>query len=866
VLARVVGSVAPSSRSLVQLERRLGDGACLASGQAGGRRLFELAGALVDAGARRVRIPACAACGAERRLRYASPAGLICVRCQPSREVRRCPADPHGQPGTTGTCPACRGAHADHTILQAVMATLGPVDPELVLTLTGRVATRVREREQLAAWLADHPDALTCGTSAGPLSLVRLLWELDAAGVAGVTRGRCVQCDTARRQLSLIVPGGRICNRCLRRNRTEACARCGQTAIVAFRDPQHQPVCPRCRRRDPATFQPCRQCGTLGPVASHDEHGPLGACCHITPARVCGGCGELRPITATTSAGPRCQACYQRPPRRCGICGQLELIVCKARGGRPDTCRRCYQLPTARCLVCGRLRPCVLVAAGTPYCSTHAPRPAKPCLGCGTLGPVGGHLPDGPRCQRCWDQARSRRGCCAQCGATRRLFGPDPGRCGDCVGFTWELRCTICGIEDRLYETGRCARCVLNSRLDALLGEPVPAVAAPMRAVRHLLGHVDRPRSMLGWLQRSPGARLLADLATGTVELSHRALDALAPAQWITHVRAILVVAGALPDRQELLAGFHRWLEGLLATIRPAEDRWLLATFARNKLLPFLTRQQHRPRRGLPGSVEAAQASVRAAAAWLGWLREHRGHTLATCAQDDLDAWLSGPITTAATRRFIGWAQRGGLCPRLEFPNRGALTPVAAADADRRTTIVTTLLNQPTIPLADRVAGLLVTVYGQHLSRLVALRHSDLTRRSGVVCLSRGADWLELPDPLGTWAWNLRDTAAPTSIHPPAGPDRWLFSGGLPGRSLRPASLGNRLRRYGITARAARNDALTGVAAAVAPVTLASLLDMHLNTANTWAEASSGSWSRYLDDLLDDHDEHDPGDPQEPHP
>jgi len=45
---------------------------------------------------------------------------------------------------------------------------------------------------------------------------------------------------------------------------------------------------------------------------------------------------------------------------------------------------------------------------------------------------------------------------------------------------------------------------------------------------------------------------------------------------------------------------------------------------------------------------------------------------------------------------------------------------VAAADADRRAAIVATLLNQPGIPVADQVAGLLVVVYGQHLSRLVA--------------------------------------------------------------------------------------------------------------------------------------------------
>jgi len=853
----VVHTVCSSTRSLVQLERRLGNGACLAAGQAGGRRLSELAGALVGAGATRVQIPACAACGGRRWLRYWSPAGMVCAGCQPPPASRRCPERTHGQPGTAGTCRDCRRARADQTIVTVVTDTLGKADPELVCGLAGRAARRVREREQLAAWLAAHPGALTSGASSGPPALVRLLWELDAAGIVGVARARCVQCDTARRQLCLLVPGGRVCNRCLRRNRAEPCTRCGQPGIVAFRDQQRRAVCPRCRRRDPATFQPCRQCGQLGPVAARDTHGrPLGSCCYTTPAKVCGGCGKVGPVTATTSAGLRCAACYQRPPRRCGVCGQPELIVRKARGGKPDVCRRCYRLPVARCLVCGRLRPCELVAAGTPYCSTHAPRPAKPCAGCGQVGPVTGYLPDGPRCQRCWDRACSRRGVCAHCGATRRLFGPGPGCCGGCVGFHWDLRCSVCGVEDRLYETGRCARCVLADRLDALLLESIPAVADQMLAVRRLLGSVDRPRSLLSWLQRSPGAGLLADLADARMELSHQALDALGPARWVTHVRAVLVVAGALPARPELLAGFHRWLDGLLATIQPAEDRWLLATFARSKLLPFLARQQRRPRRGLAGSLDAAHASVRAAAAWLGWLRVHRSHTLATCTQDDLDTWLAGPTTTTATRRFIGWAQHGGLCPHLEFPKRGALAPTPAADAERRTAIVHTLLHRPDIPTADRVAGLLVTVYAQHLSRLVALRASDLTRRDGVVCLSRGAHWLELPDPLGTWAWSLRDAAVPSSVQPPDGPDdRWLLPGGLPGRPLRPASLGNRLRRYGITARAARNDALTDVAAAVAPITLASLLDMHLGTANTWAEASSGSWSRYLDDLLDDEED-----------
>jgi hypothetical protein len=249
--------------------------------------------------------------------------------------------------------------------------------------------------------------------------------------------------------------------------------------------------------------------------------------------------------------------------------------------------------------------------------------------------------------------ARSRRGVCADCGQTRRLFGPDPGRCGTCSGVAWELRCRACGVEDRLYADGRCARCVLQARLDALLVGHAPQAAAQMAAVRELLGAARRPRSVIRWLQTSPGAAVLAELADGRLELSHAALDALPPARWVPHLRALLVVAGALPARDELTAGFAAWLDGLLATIPVAADRWALSLFARTRLLPHLASRQHRPRRGLVGSVDAAHAAVRAGVAWLGWLRGQRGHALATCTQDDLDTWLCGPQTAFAVRRFL---------------------------------------------------------------------------------------------------------------------------------------------------------------------------------------------------------------------
>lgn len=177
----------------------------------------------------------------------------------------------------------------------------------------------------------------------------------------------------------------------------------------------------------------------------------------------------------------------------------------------------------------------------------HARAPAGQALrGLRAARPDRRQPPGRPRCERCWDKARSRGACAPSAAPPGACSGPTRAAAGPhrlCVGpAPHRLRCGGPPLRDRPV-------CPLRARRPP--GRPAARVDPGSRqpdARRPPTPRQRRPaRSMLGWLQRSPGAGVLADLAAGTVELSHQALDALVPADWVTHVRAVLVTAGALP-------------------------------------------------------------------------------------------------------------------------------------------------------------------------------------------------------------------------------------------------------------------------------------------------------------------------------
>jgi hypothetical protein len=171
---------------------------------------------------------------------------------------------------------------------------------------------------------------------------------------------------------------------------------------------------------------------------------------------------------------------------------------------------------------------------------------------------------------------------------------------------------------------------------------------------------------------------------------------------------------------------------------------------------------------------------------------------------------------------------------------------------DTRWTIVERLLHDDHLCLTDRVAGCLVLLYAQQLSRIVALTADQVITADDGVYLKLGATDTVIPEPLGGLLVDLAAGDRPRSGvgSPAASP--WLFPGLLPGRPLHPAGLGQRLRRLGIPTMAARRAALMHLASQLPAAVLAELLHLQPTTAVRWVAAAGGDWSAYAAQIARD--------------
>lgn len=568
------------------------------------------------------------------------------------------------------------------------------------------------------------------------------------------------------------------------------------------------------------------------------------------PVSVCDDCGRTRPIITARAGLALCASCYNRsalrPKRECGRCGRIAAIGVKANETGPDVCVDCYQLPVAVCRVCGRTRPCTQVAAGTPICVRCAPRATAICAHCGADRPPTVRWAEGPVCSSCYDDALRRRGTCQSCGTERRLVSP-PGRaattCCDCAGLAPMHTCTVCGREDKMYERGRCDRCALARRATELLTGPDGVVPPTLAGVHATIIASATPRKALNWLRQGAGAPILAELAHGTLALTHEALDAHERPKAANHIRHMLIAHNVLAARDDNLIALQRLNDATVAAINRPDDRTAVAAFATWRVLRRVRRRaEHNTTERT--AIRYARNQVLAAVRFLDWLDGHH-LTLASCTQSDVDMWLAtGPRSRYDVRHFLEWTSQHQLGSTLKVPSMQS-GPGDCLDPEARWAIIATLLHDPDIDPADRVAGSFVLLYAQPLSR-IAVMTTDAVTTSTDVTVGFGPQPVIVPAPLDAYLNQL--VAGGRSHHIPIGAtpsSRWLFPGHLPGRPITASQLGKRLSVYGIDARAARRAAQQQLAAQVPAVILAELLGVAINTAVDWVHAAGGDWANY---------------------
>ena len=176
---------------------------------------------------------------------------------------------------------------------------------------------------------------------------------------------------------------------------------------------------------------------------------------------------------------------------------------------------------------------------------------------------------------------------------------------------------------------------------------------------------------------------------------------------------------------------------------------------------------------------------IRAALKLITWLRDN-GTSLADCTQHDIDTWLTGgPGTNYHARAFVLWASRRGHTRDLDIPQHPRSELLTQIEEDERWALVRGLLHDDTRAIEDRVAGLLVLLYGQPLARIARLTRGQIIRSPQQVQLLLGTVPLDLPEPLGELVRQLLGRhPRPRSRRP-----RRRSAMGLPRRSPRPSAL-----------------------------------------------------------------------------
>jgi hypothetical protein len=681
---------------------------------------------------------------------------------------------------------ACPACRRDQLVAR-VAAAEGSLPALVITAVVDAVITSPQALRDVSAALAADPRALAHGA---PPVVGRLVAELIARGSATLAEPACVRCGRAGWPLTATGSGG-MCARCRHRELAEECAACGKVRPVAWRDEAGRSRCETCRR-------------------------------------------------------------HARGWRRCGACGKTASIAVRARAGLRDICVNCYQLPRADCTRCGRERPCNF-AGDHPVCIACSPRAAAECAHCGKLRPPTARWPEGPVCDPCYNAALSSRGRCARCGEFRRLAappGPAADTCADCAGIPVTHACCDCGIEDKLYEKGRCSRCSLRRRARVLLSAGSGDIPAELTGVFEAIITAWQPRSALNWLRNGAGAGLLADVAAGRLAATHEALDAHPHQRAADYLRHMLTAGGMLPHRDEELARTEQWLATLLKGIGDPATRRLVQSFATWQVMRRLRRNAGQA--GRPRSVTAhARNQITAAAGFLAWL-DGRGRPLASCRHADIDDWLATGPGAWQVRGFLAWAARRGHCTAFTIPAPGRAHGPATSP-DHRWALTSRLLHDDSLDPTDRVAGCLLLLYGQQLSRIAAITTGQVSRRDDAVFVRFGQHDVPVPEPLGAALLELiRNGRTHVGVGSPAR-TRWLFPGGLPGQPITASQLGERLRALGIYAMPGRRAALTDLAAQLPAAVLSDLLHLSAGAAVRWTHDAGGDWSTYAAAVAREH-------------
>ena len=239
-------------------------------------------------------------------------------------------------------------------------------------------------------------------------------------------------------------------------------------------------------------------------------------------------------------------------------------------------------------------------------------------------------------------------------------------------------------------------------------------------AMRH-----DIERMLGVQVLRNPVTKATLELLRPSEHLTHEALDELAStgrglADRVDVPRYIRAPRIAASPRRGSRAA--RTLGGSPYTWRISGRR----SGSRTAVRAVVDLRRARRRRDTSWLSNSASRQVSGCVRLLSWLRDH-GHDLSSCDQPQLDRWAGGNRSRALeARAFVRWAVRNHLAHGLSVRRGPDPIPVSTITLARQQQVASALLDNPGVPVADRLAGLLVVLYAQLFTRIARMRHTAL--------------------------------------------------------------------------------------------------------------------------------------------
>lgn len=649
--------------------------------------------------------------------------------------------------------------------------------------LRGLVTSTVRQaaRRRQVAWDLQDRPDLLTGAAASGSPIIRRLVAMLAAHKVD---GVVVpQCPLCgmTRELNCRSQGQACCNSCYQNARATRCTHCGQVQPIAARDHDGKPLCWSCTRQAEFNKGVCSDCGRFTAIITRRGGTPLCSDCREIPMAWCSVCGDYKPCYGADTATPRCPNCCQR-------------------------------VRTAQCARCSRTRRIGgRDAAGNPLCGNCACR-REPCCRCGRVRQVSGQIADGALCWTCIKTEPA-------------YWNP----CLDCGTLAWRRH-------------GLCTDCRAPKLLDAALAGPEGGVREDLLPVRHALA-ASNPATLVEWVVRRRGSAMLSRLAAADGPITHDTFDGLEPAGSARFLRQLLMAHGVLPSRDLQLHNLTRWFDIKLAEVEDPEARRLLRGYL---TWTHLARLRRSATFTTPYAAASIRGEVKSAIKLLAWLGS-RGRDWRECTQADLDEWcMRGGRAPYRARSFVAWcADRGHLGDlAIATPRQSDRREILNHD-EQRWELTRRLLHDKTLTTIDRVAGLLVLLYGQSATRIVALTTDDVLRAEDQVKLRLGRHPLHIPSPLDGMLLELVATRRGKASLGHTDNHQWLFPGGWPGAALHPDALAKRLRDLDIPVRAGRNTALMENAATMPAKALADLLGISVTSAVRWTNLAGAPTDAY---------------------